>query len=109
MRFLAEAVWYPTALLPSQGVHWEAIDDVSAKARLTDGAITVSLDFRFDGNGLVTGTRAAARHRMVNGKLVVTHKLIRIETTCKVVSIPCSRSPAQLARILLLGDCFEKG
>jgi hypothetical protein len=24
MRFLAEAPWYPTALLPSQGVRWEA-------------------------------------------------------------------------------------
>lgn len=25
MRFLAEAAWYPTALLPSQGVRWEAV------------------------------------------------------------------------------------
>src|SRR3712207_6139748 len=24
MRFFAEAAWYPTALLPSQGVRWEA-------------------------------------------------------------------------------------
>jgi hypothetical protein len=31
MRFLAEAAWYPTALLPSQGVQWKAIDDFSAK------------------------------------------------------------------------------
>ena len=22
MRYLAEAIWYPTALLPSQGVRW---------------------------------------------------------------------------------------
>ena len=35
MRFLAEAAWYPTALLPSQGVRWEAIDDLSARATLT--------------------------------------------------------------------------
>lgn len=27
MRFFAEAAWYPTALLPGQGVTWEAIDD----------------------------------------------------------------------------------
>ena len=32
MRFFAEATWYPTALLPTQGVHWEAIDDTSARA-----------------------------------------------------------------------------
>jgi hypothetical protein len=30
MRFFAEAAWYPTALLPSQGVRWEAKDDRSA-------------------------------------------------------------------------------
>ena len=33
MRFFAEAAWYPTALLPSQGVVWEAIDDNSAGGR----------------------------------------------------------------------------
>ncbi len=30
MRFFAEAAWYPTALLPSQGVRWDAVDDRSA-------------------------------------------------------------------------------
>ena len=29
MRYFAEAAWYPTALLPSQGVRWEAVDDRS--------------------------------------------------------------------------------
>lgn len=72
MRFLAEAAWYPTALLPNQGVRWEAIDDTSARATLTDGATTVSLDFRFDAEGLISGVRAAARHRTVNGVLVAT-------------------------------------
>ena len=28
MRFLAEAAWYPTALLPSQGVCWQTVDDI---------------------------------------------------------------------------------
>jgi hypothetical protein len=37
MRFLAEAAWYPTSLLPSQGVRWEAADDHSARATLEDG------------------------------------------------------------------------
>lgn len=70
MRFLAEAAWYPTALLPSQGVRWEPIDDASARATLVDGATTVSLDFRFDTEGLIGGVRAAARHRIVRGELV---------------------------------------
>ena len=74
MRFMAEAVWYPTALLPSQGVYWEALDDLSARATLTDGATTVTLDMRFDAAGLIRSVRAAARSRMVNGVLVATHR-----------------------------------
>lgn len=31
-RYLAEAVWYPTALLPCAGVPWRAIDDPTAQA-----------------------------------------------------------------------------
>jgi hypothetical protein len=72
MRFLAEAVWYPTALLPSQGIRWESIDDGSAKATLTDGATTVSLIFDFNKEGLISGVRANARPRTVNGELVAT-------------------------------------
>ena len=34
MRWFAEAPWYPTALLPSQGVRWQAVDDTSAQATL---------------------------------------------------------------------------
>lgn len=70
MRFLAEAAWYPTALLPSQGVHWQAIDDTSARASLSDGVTTVTLEFQFDAQGLITIARAAARDRLVDGQAV---------------------------------------
>jgi len=30
MRFLAEATWYPTRLLPGNGMSWDAIDDSTA-------------------------------------------------------------------------------
>jgi hypothetical protein len=63
LRFLAEAAWYPTALLPSQGVRWEAIDDTSARATLTDGATTVSLVFQFNVEGAIATMRAEARYR----------------------------------------------
>lgn len=33
MRLFAEALWYPTALLPSQGVRWEAVDGTSTQRR----------------------------------------------------------------------------
>ncbi|MFZ4639843.1 MAG: DUF6920 family protein, partial [Nodosilinea sp.] len=72
MRFLAEAAWYPTALLPSQGVQWEAIDAQSAQATLTDGATTVRLIFRFNQEGLPIGMGAPARNRTVKGEVVPT-------------------------------------
>jgi hypothetical protein len=46
LRYLAEAVWYPTALLPESGIIWTAINDDAALATLTDGEISVSLEFR---------------------------------------------------------------
>lgn len=63
LRFFAEATWYPTALLPSQGVLWDAIDDTSARGTLTDGATTVSLVFQFNAEGAIDTIRAEARYR----------------------------------------------
>ena len=63
LRFFAEMPWYPTALLPSQGVRWEAIDDTSARATFTDAPTTVSLVFRFDAEGTIETMRAEARCR----------------------------------------------
>lgn len=72
MRFLAEAVWYPTALLPSQGVQWQAVDDSSAMATLKDGKTAVSLLFRFNENGLIETVYAEARGRTVSGAVIPT-------------------------------------
>ena len=63
LRFFAEMPWYPTALLPSQGVRWEAIDNTSARATLTDAPTTVSLVFRFNAQGTIETMRAEARYR----------------------------------------------
>jgi hypothetical protein len=72
MRFMAEAAWYPTALLPSQGVRWQAVDDTSARASMNDGDITVEMLFRFDDKGLIGSVHAESRWRTVNGQLVAT-------------------------------------
>jgi len=72
MRFLAEAAWYPTALLPSQGVQWEAVDDTSAKATLKDGEMTLTMLFRFNETGLIESVLAEARGRIVAGKVIPT-------------------------------------
>lgn len=73
MRFVAEAAWYPTALLPSQGTRWTAVDEHSAQVDLGDGAVGVSLLLRFDaGSGLIDSVRAEARGRTVGERVVMT-------------------------------------
>lgn len=72
MRFLAEAAWYPTALLPSQGVFWEPIDDTHASATLTDGTSTARLVFEFDAQGLISSVHSDGRYRQVDSTYVAT-------------------------------------
>jgi len=72
MRFFAEAAWYPTALLPSQGVRWEAVDDRSAHATLTEGDVSVTMLFTFDEEGLIHTVRAEARGRVVGDEVIPT-------------------------------------
>jgi len=72
MRFFAEAAWYPTALLPSQGVQWESVDDTSAKATLKDGETTLTMLFRFNEDTLIESVRAEARGRTVAGTVIPT-------------------------------------
>jgi hypothetical protein len=67
MRFFAEAAWYPTALLPSQGVRWVAVDESSAHATLTEGDISITMLFTFNEQGLIETARAESRGRMVDG------------------------------------------
>jgi hypothetical protein len=71
MRWFAEAAWYPTALLPSQGVRWEEVDDHSANATVLDGPLTLTLLFRFNDAGLIGSFRAEARGAMMGKKMVM--------------------------------------
>jgi hypothetical protein len=72
MRFLAEAAWYPTALLPSQGVCWQAVDERSAYATLEEGEISITMLFTFNEEGLIDTVRAETRGRTVGGEVVPT-------------------------------------
>lgn len=72
MRYLAETAWYPTALLPGQGVRWQAVDDRSARATLADGPTEVTLTMHFDERGFITSTHAEARGRSVGRDTVMT-------------------------------------
>lgn len=72
MRYLAEAAWYPTALLPSQGVRWTAVDDHTADGTLVTDGHAVTLRFAFNEEGLIAAVKAEARGRAVGGKFVPT-------------------------------------
>jgi hypothetical protein len=71
MRYLAEAAWYPTVLLPSAGVAWTAVDGRTARATLTDHGVTVALDFHFGRHGEVARV-SGERYRDVDGRGVPT-------------------------------------
>lgn len=59
------------AVTQSVGVVWEAINQNSSRATLTDGKTTASVVFQFDTEGLITSMRAEARcHSVVGDKLV---------------------------------------
>ncbi|CAN5887591.1 hypothetical protein BH11PSE8_BH11PSE8_32690 [soil metagenome] len=72
MRYRAEAAWYPTALLPSQGVRREAMDDSAAREALTDGEVRATLKFRFDTAVPIESVRREARGRMVGDAIVMS-------------------------------------
>ena len=71
MRWLAEAAWWPGALLPRPGLTWTAVDQRCARATLIDGRTSVSVDFHFGEDGLLERC-SALRHRAVGGDMVPT-------------------------------------
>ena len=67
-RYLAESVWFPTALLHQSGVIWSPINDYSAMATITDRGTTVLLEFRFNKVGEVTTIFSPGRFGRFEGK-----------------------------------------
>lgn len=70
-RYLVEAPWLPTALLPSAGVVWTAIDGSTARATLADAGLTVSVDFHFGLGGEIVGM-STERYRDAHGASLLT-------------------------------------
>lgn len=67
-RYLAEAPWLPGSLLPRHGVVWEAIDSSRARASLTNGLTSVTLDFTFNERDEIESVYTSARMREVAGR-----------------------------------------
>jgi hypothetical protein len=71
-RYLAESVWFPTALLPSQGIKWREIDEYTAEAFITDAEITTSLEFEFNNKAQIISVYTPKRFREINGEYILT-------------------------------------
>jgi len=54
LRWLGEATLFPTALLPSENLQWEPIDNNSAKVIFTDENLTIEGVFYFNEEGQIT-------------------------------------------------------
>jgi hypothetical protein len=67
-RYLAEAVWYPFALLPRDGLTWSPLDEYTALATLKDGAAEVALEFRFADGGEVESVFSQGRWGIFDGQ-----------------------------------------
>lgn len=93
-RYLAEAVWFPTALLPSSGVTWKAVDAHTAIATLTDSGESVWLRFHFDDAGDVVQVEGDRYHEdhgryelrpwIVTCRDYESHNGVRIPAECEV-------------------------
>ncbi|MGB3716927.1 MAG: DUF6544 family protein [Candidatus Promineifilaceae bacterium] len=69
MRYLNEMMWFPTALL-GDSIHWEPIDDNSARAVFSNDDKSVSAEFHFDELGRITNF-IADRYRSVGKEWVL--------------------------------------
>ena len=54
LRWVAETPWFPTALLPSEKLKWEPINNDSARVILSDDELTVDGIFHFNLQGQIT-------------------------------------------------------
>lgn len=69
LRYLAEAPWFPTALLPMCGVRWSEVARDVARATITAGPVGASLDFHFDGDGLIAACDGVRHNDQFQGRL----------------------------------------
>lgn len=104
-RWLAEAVWFPVALQPSERLTWEGIDDHRARVSLVDRGHQVSLEFTFTADGDVVRIFSPDRMREVKGQFIPTpwevicadyglYLGMRVPTRCEVAwLLPEGRFP----------------
>lgn len=70
LRYLAELIWYPTAALNSY-IHWEEIDQHSARAVMSWQGITAGMGVNFDEAGDLRSS-LGQRYQEIDGHYVLT-------------------------------------
>ena len=76
-RWLGEAVWLPSALLPGEGLSWEAVDETSARVTLEGGGTRVSMLVQFGRSGEIVRI-TAERFRETGGLAVLTPWIVEL-------------------------------
>ena len=71
LRWLAEAAWLPTALLPSQSLVWQPVDHLTSRIALSDHGLDVAVDVDISERGEITRV-SADRYRDLDGVGVLT-------------------------------------
>lgn len=69
-RYVGEMPWFPTAFLNEEYISWEPIDSSRARAIITDGKCTASVEFSFDEVGRITKVTTDERYRTVGDQFV---------------------------------------
>lgn len=72
LRWLAEAVWFPTALRGGPGLRWEAVDEAHARVVISDGALRATAVFTFAEDGRITAMESQDRYMSVGTAQVRT-------------------------------------
>ena len=71
MRYLAELVWAPQAMLYNSELSWRVVDETSVEVSAASPAGTARMRLLFEG-GDVVGFEADDRPRLANGRIIPT-------------------------------------
>jgi hypothetical protein len=61
MRYLAELVWVPQAMIANRHLEWSEVDDRAVEVATTVSSTRVAVQLEFDANGDIVGARSDAR------------------------------------------------
>lgn len=69
-RYIGEMPWYPTAFLNEKHIAWEPVDSSHARAVITDGEFSATVEFSFDEAGHITKVTTDERYRTVGDQFI---------------------------------------